>query len=407
MTTTCRSFLQLIGVQGLTVAAGACASRTAPHATGPAPVPPGLAAPAATKAAAMMRLDSNENSNGPGPRVLAAIQDAFADVNRYPFEINGRLEYEVAHALQVDPGSVELGCGSSEILGAAVTAFTARDRPLITVSPTFELPADIARHMGHPVVDVPVRTGSLELDLGAMAAAAKNAGLIYLCNPNNPTSTVHGGPEIDAFVAEALRVEPGATILIDEAYHEFEARPDYRTAIPLALSNPRVIVSRTFSKIFGRAGMRVGYAVGQRETLRAVSQQLDALRISRLSAAAALAALGDPAHIAEQQRLTGEARDFTVRAMREAGFEVIEPHGNFMMMNIRRDIRPFQAACRQRGLSIARPFPPLLSYARVTIGTLAEMQRAVSVLREVLSQPEGPVPTMSYAAPADGRQYVC
>ena len=355
----------------------------------------------------MLRLDSNENSNGPGPRVLAAIQDAFTDVNRYQFVINGRLGYEVAHALQVEPSSVELGCGSSEILGAAVVAFTAPDRPLITVSPTFELPAGIARHMGHPVVEVPVRTGSLELDLEAMAAAAKNAGLIYVCNPNNPTSTVHGASQIEAFVTEALRVEPRATILIDEAYHEFVARPDYRTAVPVALSNPRVIVSRTFSKIFGLAGMRVGYAVGRRETLRSVSQQLDALRISRLSTAAALAALGDPAHVAEQQRLTGEARGFTVRAMREAGFEVIEPHGNFLMMNIRRDIRAFQAACRQRGLSIARPFPPLLNYARVTIGTMTEMERAVAVLRDVLSQPDGPVPTTSYAAPSEGRAYAC
>lgn len=355
----------------------------------------------------MLRLDSNENSNGPGPRVLAAMQDAFDDVNRYPFQINGRLGDEVAHALQVDPSSVELGCGSSEILGAAVVAFTAPDRPLITVSPTFELPADIARHLGHAVVDVPVRTGSLELDLDAMAASATNAGLIYVCNPNNPTSTVHGASDIDAFVTKALRVEPRATILIDEAYHEFVARPDYRSAIPLALSNPRVIVSRTFSKIFGLAGMRVGYAVGQRETLRTVSQQLDALRISRLSTAAALAALADPDHIADQQRLNREAREFTVRAMREAGFEIIEPHGNFVMMNIRRDIRPFQAACRQRGLAIARPFPPLLNYARVTIGTMAEMERAVTVLRVVLSQPEGPVPTTSYRAPSEGRRYVC
>jgi len=355
----------------------------------------------------MLRLDSNENSNGPGPRVLAAMQDAFDDVNRYPFQINGRLGDEVAHALQVDPSSVELGCGSSEILGAAVVAFTAPDRPLITVSPTFELPADIARHLGHTVVAVPVRTGSLELDLDAMAASATNAGLIYVCNPNNPTSTVHGASDIDAFVTKALRVEPRATILIDEAYHEFVARPDYRSAIPLALSNPRVIVSRTFSKIFGLAGMRVGYAVGQRETLRTVSQQLDALRISRLSTAAALAALADPDHIADQQRLNREAREFTVRAMREAGFEIIEPHGNFVMMNIRRDIRPFQAACRQRGLAIARPFPPLLNYARVTIGTMAEMERAVTVLRVVLSQPEGPVPTTSYRAPSEGRRYVC
>lgn len=403
MATSRRLFLQLIGAQGLTVvAAGACASRTAAPSPRAPSIPPGPA----SKTSAMLRLDSNENSNGPGPRVLAGIQQEFEDVNRYPFEINGRLAHEIANALQVDVSSVALGCGSSEILGAAVVAFTAPDRPLVSVSPTFELPADVARHMDHPIVEVPVTPGRLELDLERMAGAAKNAGLVYVCNPNNPTSTVHGTRAIEDFVDATLRTEPRATILIDEAYHEYVESPEYRTAVPLALANPHVIVSRTFSKVFGLAGMRVGYAIGRPEALRGIGQQVDALRLSRLSTVAALAALADPDRVAEQRRLNHEARAFTVRAMREAGVEVVEPHGNFLMMSIGRDIRSFQPACRQRGLSIARPFPPLLSYARVTIGTMAEMRRAVDVLRDVLAQPAGPVPTASAASWLDGR-YAC
>ena len=115
---------------------------------------------------------------------------------------------------------------------------------------------------GADVVDVPV-DAELRLDLDQMAQRARGAGLIFVCNPNNPTGTVHGAADIEAFVTAALRTEPKATILIDEAYHEYVEHADYKSAIPLALSNPRVVVSRTFSKVYGMAGLRVGYAVGQ------------------------------------------------------------------------------------------------------------------------------------------------
>jgi histidinol-phosphate aminotransferase len=373
MTTSRRSFFQLVSLNGLAVAAGACA-------------PKGSQIASRTSAPTVLKLDSNENSNGPGPRVLAAIQEAFGEVNRYPFQAAGRLTDAIATAIGVTPNELELGCGSSEILDAAVLAFTAPDRALVTASPTFELTADLARHLGRPVIEVPV-TDRLQLDLGRMAEQATGAGLIYLCNPNNPTGTLHGGTAIQEFVAEVGRHEPRATILVDEAYHEYVERSDYRSAIPLALSNPRVVVSRTFSKIYGLAGLRIGYAVGQRETLREMSKHLDALRISRLSSTAALSALGDPGRAAEQRHMNRATRTFTARVFREAGYESIDSEANFLMVNVRRDIRAFQGACRDRGVAVARPFPPLLTYARITIGTMEEMTRAAAVFRDVLALP--------------------
>jgi histidinol-phosphate aminotransferase len=223
-----------------------------------------------------------------------------------------------------------------------------------------------------------------------MAQRAAGAGLIYICNPNNPTGTVHGASEIEAFVTAALRTEPKATILIDEAYHEYVERADYKTAIPLALSNPRVVVSRTFSKIYGMAGLRVGYAVGQRETLRAMNRFLDDGQLSCLSARAALTALADPARVTEMRANNHAARAMTVQALRDAGYRVADSEANFVMADVRRDIRVFQSACRNRGVEIARPFPPLLAWARITIGTMAEMQQAVEALRGALAEP---VPT--------------
>ena len=228
---------------------------------------------------------------------------------------------------------------------------------------------------------------NFRLDLDQMAQRAPGAGLIYICNPNNPTGTVQGASDIEAFVTAALRAEPKATILIDEAYHEYVERADYKTAIPLALANPRVVVSRTFSKIYGMAGLRVGLAVGQPATLDAMNRFLDAGRMSCLSARAALTALADPARVAETAGQNHAARAMTVQALRDAGYRVVDSEANFVMADVRRDIRVFQRACRNRGVEIARPFPPLLTWARITIGTMAEMQQAVEVFRDALREP--------------------
>jgi histidinol-phosphate aminotransferase len=378
-----RSFIQFLGLNGLAAAAG---SSTPASSASPEKVGPHQIARAGAPARGILRLDSNENSSGPGPRVLAAIQEAFGEINRYPFAASQELISAIAGSLGVQSDQIELGCGSSEILDAAVLSFTAPDRALVTASPTFEMPANLAQHLSHPVVEVPV-TDALALDLGQMAARAGGAGLFYVCNPNNPTATLHSASAIEQFVDDVLKREPKATVLIDEAYHEYVERPDYRTAIPLALSNPRVIVSRTFSKIFGLAGMRIGYAVGQRPTLTQLSKRLDALRISRLSTTAALSALSDPPRVADQRKANHEARAFTATVFKGAGYEPIESQANFLMVNVRRDIRAFQAACRERGVGVARPFPPLMTYARITIGTMDEMKRAGAVFQDVLAQP--------------------
>jgi histidinol-phosphate aminotransferase len=374
-----RSFLQFLGLNGVAAAAGACALPSSADRVGPRLI-------ARTATDALLRLDSNENSSGPGPRVLAAIEEAFGEINRYPFAATRSLAGAIAESVGVESDQVELGCGSSEVLDATVSAFTAPDRALVTPTPTFELCANIAHHMGHPVVEVPL-TGALALDLGQMAERSIGAGLLYVCNPNNPTATLHGSGAIEQFVDDVLKREPKATILIDEAYHEYVERADYWTAIPVALANPRVIVSRTFSKIYGLAGMRVGYAIGQRQTLTEVSRRLDALRLSRLSTTAALSALGDRSRVAEQRAANHDARAFTARAFRDAGCEPVESEANFLMVNVRRDIRSFQAACYERGVGVARPFPPLMTYARVTIGTMDEMKRAAAVFQEVLALP--------------------
>ena len=251
---------------------------------------------------------------------------------------------------------------------------------LVTAMPTFELLSGRAAMWGARVVDVPV-DAELRLDLDQMAQRAAGAGLIYICNPNNPTGTVHGASDIEAFVTAALRTEPKATILIDEAYHEYVERADYKTAIPLALSNPRVVVSRTFSKIYGMAGLRVGYAVGQPRDAEGDEPvpRRRAIELPERAGGIDGAGRSGPSDRDARQQPRG-ARDDGAGPAR---CRLSRRRLRGQLRDGRRAARHprLPAACRNRGVEIARPFPPLLTWARITIGTMAEMQQAVEALR--------------------------
>ena len=335
----------------------------------------------------LVRLDSNENPRGPSRAALRAIADATGLAHRYPDDAATELRALVARQHGVTVDEVCLGCGSTDVLRAAVQAYTSPSRALVTVVPTYEAAAAEAKRVGAPVREVAVGA-DLRLDLAAMREAAAGAGLVYLCNPNNPTSTVHGRAAVEEFVARVLRDSPGCAILVDEAYHEFVADPGYATAIPLALANPRVIVARTFSKVHGLAGLRVGYAVGHASTIAAVAPWTLDIGVHGLGAAAALASLGDKgaaAHLATEQRLNAESREMALRFFRDAGYAPADSQANFVMVDLKRDVRAFRKACREQGVSIGRLFPPLLTHARVSIGTKDEMRQAIDVFKRVLT----------------------
>jgi len=332
----------------------------------------------------LVRLDSNENPNGPGARAFEAIRGMFGEANRYPDEPEWALVQAIAKEHGVSEENVILGCGSSEILRMCVGAHVNTAQHLVTAAPTFELPANFAKTMGRAVVTVPV-DAKLRLDLGQMAEKAGGAGLVFFCNPNNPTATVHGDAAVREFVARVRRDSPATVILIDEAYHEYVEDPSYKTAIPLALGDPNVVVSRTFSKVFGMAGLRAGYAIAHRDTVRRLQGWRLGSGVNVLALAAATASIGDHDHIALEQRRNRDAKAFTRAFFEKAGYEVGVSDANFLMINLRRDMRPVRAACRKEGFAVGRPFPPLDTWLRLSIGTMDEMQRASEVFRKVLA----------------------
>lgn len=337
-----------------------------------------------------IRIGSNENPYGLGPAALAAVQASCGEANRYPFSAITQLSARVAQLHDVPEASILMSPGSGDILRAATLAFTASTRALVTAAPTFEAPGRVAEMIGAPVRELPVLpSGSLDLD--GMASKADGAGLFFICNPNNPTGGLNPDDAVRAFIARVRKAAPEAVVLVDEAYFEFVDDPAYATAIPLTRTDPKVIVSRTFSKIHGMAGLRVGYAIGHPATLAAMRRAMGNGTLSGLSASTALASLGDAAHLKRQVALNAETRASTRAAFEKAGFSVLPSQANFVMVDIKRPAAAFQAQCREAGVQIARPFPPLDTYARVSIGTAEEMQRALAIMLPLLRMPASAV----------------
>jgi histidinol-phosphate aminotransferase len=226
----------------------------------------------------------------------------------------------------------------------------------------------------------------LRLDLGRMLEKVdETAGLVFLCNPNNPTATVHGKAAINEFIAGVNRKSPNCMVMLDEAYHEYVADPTYETGVQQAINNPNVFVVRTFSKVFGMAGMRLGYAIGQPETLAKMAPHRLPNAINMLACAAGVTTIADAKHIEDEVKVNKVTRDFTIKQFESMGYKPAASNGNFLMVPINRDIRGFKDACAKQGILVGRPFPPLLTHARISIGTMAEMERATAVFKQVLS----------------------
>jgi histidinol-phosphate aminotransferase len=332
----------------------------------------------------LIRLSSNENPNGPGSHVLQAMREAFLDASRYPYAAVTAVQAAIAAHHKIPQDHVLVGCGSGEILRMATLASVGPGRPLVTATPTFEDPVAHAKAAGAEVIEIPVDR-KLVTDLDGLQARVAGAGLVFLCNPNNPTGTVIGAAPIKAFIASVIS-RSAATILVDEAYHEYVDDPAYQTAVPLALDSERVIVARTFSKVYGLAGVRLGYAIGKPEALAPLRRLRLGNAVSVVAGAAGIAALSAAGHVEQERALNREAREFARRTFDALGYPSEASHTNFVMVDVKRDATTFIAACRRDGVQIGRLFPALPTHARVSIGTMGEMRKAAEVFRRALAE---------------------
>jgi histidinol-phosphate aminotransferase len=338
-------------------------------------------------------LSSNENPLGPGKTVLDAIKAAFGPTGAAPgrySNASGALVESLAKHHGVTTANITLGCGSTQILRTTTHVFTSRTKALVGTIPTYEECAGYADMMGHPVRAVALDK-DFNVDMDRLLDAARGAGMIFFCNPNNPVATYAGARAVRDAVARVNRISPETVILIDEAYFDYVTNPDHTTHIPMAVEDPRIIVARTFSKAYGLAGLRIGYAVGHPDAIRKMNEWESAGGTSSLNVLAMHAATAavnqDPSFIKNERARNAEVRDFTVKWFADRGMKATDTQANFMFVNIGRPVAPFREACAAKGVRVARNFPPFeQTHCRISFGTMEEMQKAVKVFGEVLGK---------------------
>ena len=375
-----RKFAQLLG-------AGAAAAITRPALTLAKAAP--AAAPNAAAQAGLVRLSSNENPYGPSPRALKAMSDAFDLACRYPDENAEALVEALAQLNGIERSEILLGDGSGEILKLCADVFTgplAADKAaaggtLVVADPTFEAILYHAKENGAEIAKVPL-TASFGHDLPRMLGATKK-GLVYICNPNNPTASITPAKEVREFIAQA----PNDTmVLVDEAYHHYADSPEYESVIPLVKAHPNLIVARTFSKIYGMAGLRCGYCVAQSYTIERLRarQSWDSANIMAL--VAARASLEDPEQVTDGRRRNAEARSFTTAELEKMGYKSIPSQANFIMIDVKRPVVPLIASLKQDKVQVGRLFRPMPNHLRLTIGKKSEMEAFLAAFHKVMAQ---------------------
>lgn len=332
-------------------------------------------------------LHNNENPLGPGRKVVAAM-DAALDYGNHPtarYQFNsGDLQKAIARSLGVPAENVMVGNGSTQLLRSATQVYTSPTRALISGAPSYEECAGYAALNDTPVIMVPL-AADMGLDLNAMADAAKGAGMVFLNNPNNPTGTLHSGDAMGACVERLFVEAPDVMVLVDEAYHDYVTDPSHRTLIPLALKSQRVIVARTFSKAHGMAGMRIGYIVAHPETIERLRKWHYGLSLNVPALAGATASIQDPERIASEQARNTEARRYTLNWFKSHGLEGTDSQTNFVFVRTGMESQEFRSGCAEHGVRVGRNFPPYQdAWARISIGTIAEMRQATDVFGAVL-----------------------
>jgi histidinol-phosphate aminotransferase len=337
-----------------------------------------------------MILASNENPLGPGRAVLDSVRAGFGELGRYQFATAAEVTELIAKKHGIRSENVLLGSGSTQILRTTTHVFCSRTAPLVAPIPAYEECAGYAALMGYPVRTVKLTPApELKMDVPALLDASKGGGMVFFCNPNNPVATAVDGKTTRDFISALAKSSPTTTTLVDEAYFEYATMPGYETMIPLAINDPRVVVARTFSKAYGMAGLRMGYAVGHRDAIKKMRDwdAEGAVNVLGLNAARAAITQSDDVIKAESKRNT-DARAFTAKWFADRGYTPTDSQTNFLFVDIKRPVRGFRELCAKQGILVGRDFPPYeKSHCRISISTMEDMQRAVKVFEQALAQP--------------------
>lgn len=328
-----------------------------------------------------IHIDANENPLGPSEGARAAIANIIPKGGRYEFNMQMDLTDTFAKIEGLDPESVAAYAGSSEPLHYTVLAFTSASKPLVTADPGYEAPMWAAKAAGAQVIKVPLADpkGAAMHDAKAMIAASANPGVIYICNPNNPTGTVTPQADIDYIVANAPK---GTVVLIDEAYIHLSDAP---RSLHYVKEGKDVIVLRTFSKLYGMAGIRMGFAVGRPDLLAKLTPLGGQNSLPITALAAAKASITDPDLVPTRKRLIAEIRNENLAWLKGQGYATTPSVSNCFMLDVKRPGGEVLAALAKKDVYIGRIWPAWPNSVRITVGTREEMAIFQKAFSEVMS----------------------
>jgi histidinol-phosphate aminotransferase len=329
-------------------------------------------AAAADSPAPPVRLNRNESAYGPCESARAAFHEAIAEANRYPANGVEYLRAAVAALHGVQPENITLGCGSSELLRTAAEAWLGPGKSLVMASPTFDSIARAAGLLGAEVRSVQL-TRVYAHDLDAMLARIDaTTCLLYICNPNNPTGTLTPKADLEAFLPKLPSSVP---VLVDEAYHDYVTPTGaYASWATRAAGDPRLIVTRTFSKVHGLAGLRIGYAVSSAEMAKHLSARRLPMGVNSVAALSALAALADPAYVKKIVSLNSNDRQEFYNQANARMLRSLDSQTNFVLLAAGRPGKEVADLLSARGVLIAAGYPSFEKYVRVSLGLPEDMR---------------------------------
>lgn len=322
-------------------------------------------------------IDSNENPLGPCKAARDAASALVPLGGRYSDNLTDDLLNTFAQSEGLDPSTIRVTVGSTPPLSLAVLAFTSPQKSYVTADPGFETGMMAATVAGARVVKVPL-TKTFAHDVKAMLTAAPDAGVFYICNPNNPTGTLTPHADLEYLVANKPK---GSIVLIDEAYLHFSEAP---SALDLVKAGKDVVVLRTFSKIFGMAGLRCGFAVGRPELLDKFMERGGYNFMPVTAVAGATASLKDSNLVPERRRINAGIRQQTFDWLSRNGYSYIPSEANFFLLDTKRPGKDVRDAMAKENVLIGRVWPLMPTCARVTVGTQDEMEKFQSALQKVM-----------------------
>src|SRR5438093_8896264 len=330
---------------------------------------------------AFAKISSNENTYGPPESVMNAMTQAFKYANRYGYPDGGIVE-ALATRPGVKPEDIMLGAGSGEVHDVVGTTFLEGGTKVVAVAPSY---SQVYSHASGIKADAILLqlTKDFRQDIPSIIQATKKhyreVGFVYLCNPNNPTGVIVTKQEVKQLLDG---IPEDMVVLIDEAYHHFVDDPNYATSVPYVIEGRPVIIARTFSKIAALAGMRLGYAVASTENIQKM-RPYSMGSINALVKWGGVASLKDTASQIDVKRKTIELRKKTAADLEAHGYSVIPSETNFFMVSIGREIQPVIEEFRQKKVMVGRPFPPMTTHMRVSVGTAEEMDRFTKAFKEI------------------------